>query len=127
MTHTGAEELQAYLVEHYRPGLSVSGLAALAAHVRDAAGAMQSEGQPVRYVHSTIVPAEEALLSMVESATEELVHEVYTRADVPFDRMGAVINEGGPQWLAVDEMELSTEASPQMMSVGPKEAEIDDS
>ncbi len=127
MTHAGAEALQAYLVEHYRPGLSVSGLATLAALVRDAAGAMQSEGQSVRYVHSTIVPAEEALLSMFESATEELVHEVYARADVPFDRMGAVISEGGPQWLAVDEMELSTEASPQMMSVGPKEAEIDDS
>ena len=96
MTHAGAEGLQAYLVEHYRPGLSVSGLATLAALVR-------------------------------ESATEELVHEVYARADVPFDRMGAVISEGDPQWLAVDEMELSTEASPQMMSVGPKEAEIDDS
>ena len=102
MTHAGPEALQAYLVEHYRPGLSVTGLATLAALVRDAAGALQREGQPVRYVNSTIVPAEEALLSMFESATEELVHEVYARADVPFDRMGAVIAEGGPQWHAVD-------------------------
>jgi hypothetical protein len=102
MTDPAAEGLGAYLVEHYRPGLSVTGLVTLAALVRNTAGAMQSEGRPVRYLHSTIVPAEEALLSVFESATEELVHEVYARADVPFDRMGAVISEGGPAWLAVD-------------------------
>ncbi len=102
MTHVGPDGLQAYLVEHYRPGLSVTGLATLAALVRDAAGAMQSEGRPVRYLQSTIVPADEALLTVFESATEELVHEVYARAEVPFDRMGAVISEGGPAWLAVN-------------------------
>jgi hypothetical protein len=127
MTYAGAKGLQAYLVEHYRPGLSVTGLATLAALVRDAAGAMQSEGRPVRYLRSTIVPADEALLSVFESATEELVHAVYARAEVPFDRIGAVIREGGPQWIAVAETALSTEASPRMTSVDSKEAEIDDS
>jgi hypothetical protein len=102
MTHAGAEGLQRNLVEHYRPGLSVTGLATLASLVRDAAGAIHREGRPVRYLHSTIVPADEALLSVFESATEELVHEVYARAEVPFDRMGAVISEGGPAWRAVD-------------------------
>ena len=103
MTDAGARALQAYLVEHYRPGLSVPGLATLAALVRETAAALEDEGRPVRYLHSTIVPADEALLSVFESATEELVREVYTRAEVPFDRLGAVISEGGPQWLAVDD------------------------
>ena len=102
MTDPAEEGLRAYLVEHYRPGLSVTGLATLAALVRDAAGALESEGRPVRYLHSTIVPADEALLSVFESTTAELVQEVYARADVPFDRLGAVISEGGPQWLAAD-------------------------
>lgn len=102
MTDPAADGLRAYLVEHYRPGLSVTGLATLAALVRDAAGALESEGRPVRYLHSTIVPADEALLSVFESTTAELVQEVYARADVPFDRLGAVISEGGPQWLAAD-------------------------
>ena len=109
MTGTGTEELQGYLVEHYRPGLSVPGLATLAALVRDAATAMHDEGLPVRYLHSTIVPADEALLSVFESATQELVCEVYARADVPFDRMGAVISEGGRQWLAADDREAPTD------------------
>jgi hypothetical protein len=120
MTGAGAEGLRAYLVEHYRPGLSVPGLATLAALVRDAAGALQDEGRPVRYLHSTIVPADEALLSVFESATEELVREVYARADVPFDRLGAVIDEGGPQWLAVD-------GGGPTSDVRAKEVEIDDS
>jgi hypothetical protein len=113
MTHAGAERLRSYLVEHYRPGLSVTGLATLAALVRDAAGALETEGRPVKYVHSTIVPADEALLSVFESATDELVHEVYTRADVQFDRMGEVISEGGPAWLAVDGSEVVEAGGPE--------------
>jgi len=126
MTHAGAEALQAYLVEQYRPGLSVPGLATLAALVRDAAGAMQSEGRSVRYLHSTIVPGDEALLSVFESATEQLVREVYARADVPFDRIGPVISEGGLRWPAVDETGVSEERH-QSDFVCSKEAEIDDS
>src|SRR6185295_19055843 len=69
-----------YLVEHYSPGLTVDGLGSWAARVRDTAVAMRSEGRAVRYLRSTIVPADEALLCVFEADSEELVREVYARA-----------------------------------------------
>jgi hypothetical protein len=49
----------------------------------------------VRYVRSTIVPADESLLCLLEAATEELVHETYVRAGIPFDRISPAIPEAG--------------------------------
>jgi len=89
-----AEARQTYLVEHYRPGLGVDGFKQWAVRVREATVAMEREGNPVRYVRSTIVPADEALLCILEAATEELVREAYVRAGIPFERLSTVIPEG---------------------------------
>ena len=56
---------QTYLVEHYRPGFTVEALQQCAARIRVAADEMGREGKPVRYVRSTIVPADESLLCPV--------------------------------------------------------------
>ena len=80
-----------YLVEHYSPGLTIDGLASLAARVRETAVAMSREGRPVHYLRSTIVPADEALMCVFEADSEELVREVYARAGVPFERLSAAI------------------------------------
>ena len=80
-----------YLVEHYTPGLPVDGLACLAARVRETAVAMATKGRFVRYLRSTIVPVDEALLCVFEADSEELVREVYARAGVPFERLSAAI------------------------------------
>jgi hypothetical protein len=80
-----------YLVEHYSPGLTVDGLGCWVARVRETAVAMGSEGRAVRYLRSTIVPADEALLCTFEAGSEELVREVYARAGVPFERLSAAI------------------------------------
>ena len=80
-----------YLVEHYSPGLTVDGLGRRAARVRETAVAMGTEGRSVRYLRSTIVPADEALLCVFEAGSEELVREVYARAGVPFERLSAAI------------------------------------
>jgi hypothetical protein len=80
-----------YLVEHYSPGLTVDGLSCRAARVREMAVAMRSEGRAVRYLRSTIVPADEALLCVFEAASDELVREVYARAGVPFERLSVAI------------------------------------
>jgi Nickel responsive protein SCO4226-like len=80
-----------YLVEHYSPGLTVDGLSSWAARVRDMALAIGSEGRAVRYLRSTIVPADEALLCVFEAGSEELVREVYARAGVPFERLSVAI------------------------------------
>jgi Protein of unknown function (DUF4242) len=85
--------MNSYLVEHYRPGLSVEALREWATRVRDTAAEMSREGKPVRYVRATIVPADESLLCMLEAASEELVQETYARAGIPFERLSAVLPE----------------------------------
>ena len=87
-----------YLVEHYSPGLTVDGLGCWAARVRETAVAMGSEGRAVRYLRSTIVPADEALLCVFEAGSVELVRELYLRAGVPFDRLSVAISDES-EWL----------------------------
>jgi Protein of unknown function (DUF4242) len=86
-----AETRNTYLVEHYRPGLSVNGFREWAARVCAAAGEMEREGKPVRYLRSTIVPADEAVLCVLDASSEELVRETYTRAGISFERISAAI------------------------------------
>ena len=87
-----------YLVEHYAPSLTVDGLGCWAARVREMAVAMGSDGRAVRYLQSTIVPADQALLCVFEADSEELVREVYARAGVPFERLSAAIADES-DWL----------------------------
>jgi hypothetical protein len=87
-----------YLVEHYAPGFTVDGLGCWAARVRETAVAMGSEGRAVRYLRSTIVPADEALLCFFEAGSEELVREVYARSGVPFERLSVAIADEN-EWL----------------------------
>ena len=84
-----------YLVEHYSPGMTVDGLGCRATRVREAAVAMGGEGRAVRYLRSTIVPADEALLCVFEAGSEELVREVFARAGVPFERLSVAIADEG--------------------------------
>jgi hypothetical protein len=94
MNRTETEARETFLIEHYRPGLSVEGLGALAARVRDATSELEREGKAVRYIRATIVPTDESLLCTVEAASEQLVREVYGRAGIPFERLTAVIPDG---------------------------------
>ena len=95
-----AEARQTYLVEQYRPGLTVDGLKQWAARVREAAGELEREGKSVRYLRSTIVPADESLLCVLEAAGEELVREAYARAGLQFERLSValpdVVERPGP-------------------------------
>lgn len=90
---TDAAKRHAYLVEHYRPGLSGSELERTAARVRDAVCELQREGEPVRFRHSTIVASDESFLCVVEAASEELVRLAYARASVPFERISEALAE----------------------------------
>ena len=97
MTKTG-QSGNVYLVEHYAPGLTVDGLGCWATRVCETAAAMASEGRAVRYLRSTIVPADEALLCVFEADSEELVREVYARSGVPFERLSVAIADES-EWL----------------------------
>lgn len=81
-----------YLVEHYRPGLSVEALRGAARRVRAAAAQMEREGSEMRYVRSTIVPKDEAFLSLFEATSEGLVREAYARAEVTFERISNAVS-----------------------------------
>jgi hypothetical protein len=92
-----------YLVEHYSPGLTVDGLGCWAARVRETAVAMGTEGRAIRYLRSTIVPADEALLCILEAGSEELLRELYARAGVPFERLSVAIADES-EWLDADSL-----------------------
>ena len=94
MTRLGTEARETFLVEHYRPGLSPEELGAWAARVRDTTNEMEREGKSVRYLRATIVPTDESLLCVLEAASEGLVREAYARAEIPFERITAVIPDG---------------------------------
>jgi hypothetical protein len=95
---TASQTRNVYLVEHYSAGLTVNGLGCRAARLRETAVAMGREGMAVRYLRSTIVPADEALLCVLEAGSEELVREVCGRAGVPFDRLSVAIADES-EWL----------------------------
>jgi hypothetical protein len=82
---------QAYLVEHYRPGLDVSELTGVIARVRETVVGLEHTGAPIHYVNSTIVPSDESFYCVIEAATEEDVRGAYARAGVPFERMSPAI------------------------------------
>jgi hypothetical protein len=87
---------QTYLVEHYRPGFSAVALEEWAARVRAAAVGIAGEGKPVRYLRSTVVPADESLLCLLEASSDDVVRAVYARAGIPFERLTAVISDDTP-------------------------------
>jgi hypothetical protein len=87
---------QTYLVEHYRPGFTAERLAEWATRVRSAALGIAREGKPVRYLRSTVVPADESLLCLLEAPSDDLVRAVYARAGIPFERLTAVISDDTP-------------------------------
>ena len=82
---------ETYLVEHYRPGASFDDLDSAVREVQLAAAEMARRRRPVRCVHYTIVPSDEALLALFEATSEELVRDVFAHAGIPFERItGAV-------------------------------------
>ena len=80
-----------FLVEHYRPGLSVDELGDLATRMRETADEMEGAGMAVRYLRATIVPSDESLLCVFEADSAQLVREAYARAGIPFERITPVV------------------------------------
>ena len=82
--------MELYLVEHYRPGADTAGMRAEAAGLRRAAAELDGEGMSIRYLRTTIVPADEAFLSLF-AGSEAAVRQAHARADVRFERISAAI------------------------------------
>lgn len=86
------ETWETYLVEHYRPGASLDDLNCGVGDVRLAAAKMAGRSRPLRCVHCTIVPSDEAVLALFEAASEELVRELYAHAGISFERITRAIS-----------------------------------
>jgi hypothetical protein len=85
------EPRKTFLVEHYSPGRDVAQLSSSIERIREIVAEMERIGEPVRYLSATIVPNDESFFCLIEAASEEVVSDVYGRADVPFERVSAAI------------------------------------
>ena len=86
---------QTFLVEHYWPGVTLEAFRSAAERVREAAEEMALAAAPIRFLHSTLVPADENAFCLFAAASAELVEEAYRRAGVPFERIRAALQVEG--------------------------------
>ena len=80
-----------YVVERYLPGLDQRRLLRMLGSLGHVTEELRAEGTEVRYIGSTIVPADEACFCQFEGASEAAVAEANERAGVPFARIVAAI------------------------------------
>jgi Protein of unknown function (DUF4242) len=87
----GIEARKTFLVENYRPGRDAAQLSRSIARIREIVAEMERAGEPVHYLSATIVPSDESFFCLIEAASEDVVSDVYGRADMPFERVSAAI------------------------------------
>lgn len=83
-----------FLVEHYWPGVTESGFAAAAESLRAASEEIAAGGADLRYLHSTLVPEDEAAFCVFHASSRALVEQVYARAGVRFERILDAVEPG---------------------------------
>ncbi len=80
-----------FFVENYSPGMSVDNLEAACGRVCAEVEALARAGRRVRMLRSAIVPGDEALICLVDAASEDLVREAFIRAGVSLDRISPAL------------------------------------
>jgi hypothetical protein len=83
-----------FLVEHYWPGVTESGFGAAAQSLREASEAIAAAGGTLRYLHSTLVPADEAAFCVFQASSRSLVEQAYARAGVRYERILDAVESG---------------------------------
>jgi hypothetical protein len=76
-----------YMVERHLPGITPAELSAAAARAKETTQKMTAAGQPVRYLRSTFLPAEEKCFCLFEGESESAVRQANETAQIPFDRI----------------------------------------
>ena len=95
--HAEGANTTTFLVEHYWPGVTESGFSAAAESLRSASEALAAAGATLRYLHSTLVPEDEAAFCVFQASTRSLVEQAYARAGVRFERILDAVESGvGP-------------------------------
>jgi hypothetical protein len=80
----------AYLVEHYWPGVDAAQISQAEEEVCRAVRDLVRKGTSIRVLCSTFIPAEEVVLTLFEATQEADVLEVHERSGVLFDRLQIV-------------------------------------
>jgi hypothetical protein len=81
------DQPQTFLVEHYWPGVTAEEFRAAAERVRASAGEMARGDARIEFLHSTLVPEDEAAFCVFAADSPALVEEAYGRAGVAFERI----------------------------------------
>jgi len=85
-------ERRSYLVEAYRPGANADDVREASRRLAAATWALARTGEPIRFVASTFVPAEESCFFRFEGASADLVARACADAEVPAARIHAVLD-----------------------------------
>ena len=97
-----------YLVEHYWPGVTEAAFHRSARLVAASAERLARAGEPIRFLHSTLVPDDEAAFCVLAAATPDLVGRAYAEAGVTFERLVVAIeSEVHPGWVDAAQQPLA--------------------
>ena len=83
-----------FLVEHYWPGVTESGFGAATESLRAASEEIAATGSELWYLHSTLVPEDEAAFCVFAASSRSLVEQAYARAGVRFERILDAVESG---------------------------------
>lgn len=84
-------EWPTYLVEHYWPGVTEAAFRRSARRVAASADRLAAAGEPIRFLHSTLVPEDEAAYCVLTANSPDLVEHAYAAAGVAFERLVVAI------------------------------------
>ena len=76
--------METFLVEHYWPDVTEEAFRLAAERVRTSANEM---GTVISFLHSTLVPADEAAFCVFAAVSADVVVEAYRRAGVAYERI----------------------------------------
>lgn len=83
-----------FVGESYPVGVGRKTLVAASRRARLVAVEMRAEGREVRFLKSTYVPDEEALICLVDAPSAEVVMELGRRAGLPLERVAEAVDLG---------------------------------
>jgi hypothetical protein len=86
MARAGSQD-PVYLVERYLAAPDAADLAAAVGRLARACHATAGSAAPVRYLHSTFVPADDTCFCLFQAASSEAVRAVNALAHFGFDRI----------------------------------------
>lgn len=84
-----------YLVEHYWPGITEPEFRRSAERVSASAARLAESGEPIRFLHSTLVPEDEAAFCVIAAASAELVERAYEAAGITYERLVEAVESPG--------------------------------